>query len=96
MTKTRTHYSREFKIQAIELSKQRGNLTSVVAELNISYDNLKRWKKEYKSGLFDGSSAKIKNPEAAEITKLKKELYHMTMERDILKKAVSIFSKSDR
>jgi transposase-like protein len=31
-----------------------------------------------------------------ELARLKKELYEVTQERDILKKAVSIFSKSGR
>jgi transposase len=33
--------------------------------------------------------------EEAEVARLKKELANMTIERDILKKAVGIFSKSD-
>lgn len=96
MTREKKTYSREFKIKAVELSNQRGNLVSVVEELSVSYDNLKRWKKEYKDGRFNESAVKTKSPEAEEIARLKKELYNITMERDILKKAVSIFSKSDR
>ena len=33
--------------------------------------------------------------EEAEVARLRKELANMTIERDILKKAVGIFSKSD-
>ena len=33
--------------------------------------------------------------EKSEVARLKKELIEMRMERDILKKAVSIFSKND-
>jgi transposase len=46
MEKPRTHYSREFKIKAVELSNERGNVSQVAQELNVSYENLKRWKKE--------------------------------------------------
>ena len=42
------------------------------------------------------SKKKILSIEAQELKALKKELRDVTMERDILKKAVSIFSKSDQ
>lgn len=35
MKKTRTHYSNDFKLKAIELSKERGNVDQVAKELNI-------------------------------------------------------------
>jgi transposase len=88
-------YSLEFKVKAVELSNQRGSLSEVAQELNISPDNLKRWKQEYKAGKFTGS-VKIKSPEEQELIRLQKELAEVKLERDILKKAVGIFSKSDR
>lgn len=98
MRKERTHYSREFKIKAVELSNQRGSLTEVALELNISRDTLKRWKQDYKLGKFNtiNTDTKQRSKEEEEIIRLKKELYETKLERDILKKAVSIFSKSDR
>ena len=66
--------------------------------MSISKDNLKRWKKEYKEGKFNLLAGAIQktSKEAEELARLKKELYEVKLERDILKKAVSIFSKSDR
>jgi transposase len=98
MRKERTHYSRDFKIKAVELSNQRGSLTDVASELGISRDTLKRWKKDFKIGKFDSinGNVKVRSKEDEEILRLKKELYEIKLERDILKKAVSIFSKSDR
>lgn len=98
MKQSRQYYSKEFKIKAVELSNQRGNMTSVAKELGIKRDSLKRWKESYSSGkLLPGSvtdPGKAKHDE--ELSRLKKELYEVKLERDILKKAVSIFSKSDR
>jgi transposase len=97
-TKLRTQkrsYSLEIKTKAVELSNQRGSLSDVTQELNISSDNLKRWKKEYKEGKFSGI-IKIKTPEKQELIRLQKELADVKPERDILKKAVGIFSKSER
>jgi transposase len=98
MRKERTHYSRDFKIKAVELSNQRGSLTDVASELGISRDTFKRWQKDFKIGKFDSinGNVKVRSKEEEEILRLKKELYEIKLERDILKKAVSIFSKSDR
>jgi len=89
-------YSLEFKLKAVELSNQRGSLAAVAQELNISSDNLKRWKKEYNEGKFTDKPTQVKSPEEQEIIRLRKELADIKLERDILKKAVGIFSKNDR
>ena len=96
MEKQRTHYSREFKIKAVELSNQRANMAAVAQELNVTRDTIKRWKKEYNAGKFNADGLKSKSNEEEELRRLRKELYETRLERDILKKAVSIFSKSDR
>lgn len=96
MKREKKYYSKEFKLKAVELSNQRFDIVNVAKELNVSYDNLKRWKKEYKAGKLNVLEVKIKNPEQEEISRLRKELLDIKMERDILKKAVSIFSKNDR
>lgn len=94
--KRRKHYSREFKIKAVELSNQRGNLSEVAAELEVRDSTLRRWKKHYNSGKLNANGVKIKSKEELELQAVKKELYEIRLERDILKKAVSIFSKSDQ
>jgi transposase len=97
MERRSKHYSREFKIKAVELSNERGTVAQVAKELDISYENLKRWKKEYKAGKYHQEPGAVKsNPVDEELKQLRKELYETKLERDILKKAVGIFSKSDR
>ena len=98
MRKERTTYSQEFKIKAVELSNQRGSVNKAADELSISRESLRHWKREYKLGKFnpDGKVVKIRSEEQEELIRLKKELYEVKLERDILKKAVSIFSKNDR
>lgn len=46
-------------------------------------------------GAFPGNGNLKQTEEQKEIARLKKELRDAQMERDILKKAVSIFSRSD-
>ena len=99
MRKEKRHFDRAFKVMAVELCLS-GKPTSQVAEdLDIRADLLSRWKREYKQkreGSFTGHGKSSLTPEQAELAKLKKQLREAETERDILKKAVSIFSKSDR
>jgi transposase len=96
MERDRKHYSKEFRLKAVELSNERGALSSVAEELNIKRDTLKRWKKEFSLGKLTTQDVKVKSKEELELMRLRKELSDVKLERDILKKAVGIFSKSDR
>lgn len=98
MKKVNGHYSKEFKIKAVELSNQRGSIVSVAAELNIGKETLRYWKKSYNLGKLQNENVPLKliSPAQEELYRLKKELYETKLERDILKKALSIFSKSDK
>ena len=74
--------------------KQRVSVLLVAQELNISHETLKNWKKgRY---LVKGRSISLVKTKEEELIRLRKELYETKLERDILKKVVSIFSKSDR
>ncbi len=100
MKQVRSRYSKEFKIKAVELSTERGNIQSVADELNVYVETLRLWRKAYKEGKLvlseEDKVGKQKSKEELELAKLRKELYEVKLERDILKKAVGIFSKSDR
>ena len=78
------------------MSNARGSLVSVANELNVSSDNIKRWKKEFNQGKLTGKTTPVKSKEEEELIRLRKELADVKMERDILKKAVGIFSKNDK
>ena len=98
MTKQRQKYDREFKKKAVELSLARGNPREVTEELDIRAELLYRWRREYEkfeSNSFPGYGKPKMTDLEKENAQLKKELRDAKMERDILKKAVSIFSRSD-
>ena len=83
---------------AVELCFSGKPTNQVAEELGIRADLLSRWKREYKQkreGSFSGHGKPSLSPEQAEVARLKKQLREAEIERDILKKAVSIFSKSD-
>lgn len=99
MKETRKNYSKEFKQKAVELSNVRGNVQEISRELGIPAEFIYRWRKEQNlnpSLAFSGNGNKQLTEEQKELAKLKRELADVRMERDILKKAVSIFSVSDR
>ena len=99
MSKERKTYSKEFKQKAVELSNVRGNVQEIARELGIAAEYIYRWRKAQKLNpnlAFGGRGKAQLTPEQQELARLKKELADVQMERDILKKAVSIFSTSDR
>jgi len=98
MTQTRKKYDKEFKQKAVELSTARGNAAEIAEELGIKVDLLYRWRREYNEydkNSFPGQGKMKMTDQEREIARLKKELRDARMERDILKKAISIFSVSD-
>lgn len=95
----RTTYSKEFKIKAVELSEVRENVQEVARELGVSADLIYRWRRELQnkpSLAFSGKGIKQLTEEQKELERLRKELKDTKLENEILKKAVSIFSKSDQ
>lgn len=99
-SKPRRHYAPEFKSKAVELAKLRGNSTHVAQELGIRPELLHKWVSRARMQSNGQMDPLLGNPSAmtseqVEIRNLKEELEFARMERDILKKAVSIFSKNE-
>lgn len=98
MNTTRKVYDRDFKLNTVELSYTRENIKELAHELGLRAELIYRWRSELatKEGRsFPGNGRQNLSDEESEIVRLQKELADMRMERDILKKAVGIFSKSD-
>ncbi len=84
-------YDQEFKRQAIELAKNSEKPISHIADdLGLKPSTLYNWIK--KSKIDDKGQIVTDN----EITKLRKKLAETELERDILKKAMAIFSKQQK
>jgi transposase len=94
----RRKFDREYKRMVAELANTREDISALAAEMDLSPDLIYRWRREALANLsasFPGQGNKTMTEEQKEIARLKKELRDAQLERDILKKAVSIFSKSD-
>lgn len=99
MSKRKRNYSVEFKKKAVELSFARDSVTQVCRELDIPTSVLSRWRREcneYGNNSFPGRGKPKLRDEQREIAELKKKLRDSELKNQILKKAVSIFSESDR
>jgi transposase len=98
MINLRKQYSRDFKENAVKLSNERANVSELARELGVKASLLYRWRLELeKKGAesFPGNGKQFVTSEQEELISLRKELKRKNMELEILKKAVSIISKSD-
>jgi len=90
-------YTQEFKKEAVEYSLTSGKTIEEVArDPGISPHNLTRWRNQYRKRgelAFSGYGKENLTPREEENRRLKKELIDITQERDILKKALAIFTK---
>ena len=95
MGKPRKQYTTEFKIEAVRLYETSGKSASQIErELGIGKGNLWRWIRKYGSESDAGTPAPGgRTPEKERIRVLERENERLRQERDILKKAVAIFSQ---
>lgn len=95
MKKTRKKYSKQFKIDAVNLVLEQGfGVAEAARNLDIHENLLRKWKKEFKNNqqnAFQGSEALT--PEQEELRRLRKENAQLKMEKEILKKAAAFFAK---
>lgn len=87
----RRKFTNEFKLEAVKLAESGDRPVAQVArELDLNETTLYRWMNRY--GQRAGAG-RITPEEHEELIRLRRENKRLTMERDILKKAVGIFSK---
>ena len=89
-------YENDFKVMIVELLLSGQKARDLGEEYGLNENMIRRWKKEYQERLGDFAKRQELTAEQKEIRALKKALKDAELERDILKKAVSIFSKKDR
>lgn len=93
MVDSRRHFSDEFKREAVRLAYESGRrLVDVARELEVRPDLIRRWRRKFSGG----EPGRPPTAEEQEIRRLQKELSELREERDILKKALAIFSDRRR
>lgn len=91
----RRKFSREFKLEAVRLVKERGvSVAQAARDLDLHENVLRKWIREVSADpqqAFPGHGQM--KPEQLEIARLRKEVAKLKAERDILKKAAAFFAK---
>jgi len=97
MDNKKRQFTQEFKKEAVEYSlSSEKSVEEVARDLGISPHNLNRWRREYRKRgelAFPGHGKENLTPQEEKVRKLQKELNDIRQERDILKKALAIFTK---
>jgi len=100
MSVQRRRYDPDFKRNAVRLSEEPGRSVREVADnLGISTDLLYKWRSELRAKeelAFPGNGREGLTDQEKRIRELEKKLKDAEMERDILKKAVAIFSRAPK
>lgn len=95
MVAKRRSYTREFKIETVEtLTATDLSVSQLADDLDIHPNTLYKWVRQYgehPDEAFPGKGRQTS--EAEQIRQLQRENQRLRMERDILKKAMVIFSK---
>ena len=104
MASIRRDFTDEFKAEAVRLVTVEGHSARQVAkDLGIHESLLRRWRRKLEvrqaraAGVSpSGTVAASALVEQEEIRKLKRENERLRMERDVLKKAIAIFSETQK
>jgi transposase len=87
-------YDENFKRSAVELWLQGGrSVQQIAAELGISDQSLKKWKQKLASLPATGPGQRSAQQLEEEVRRLRRELQHVSRQRDILKKTLGILSE---
>lgn len=85
----RRKFSKEFKLESVNMVLGRGvSIAQVARDLGVNQNLISRWIREFRQGeqqAFPGHG--LQKPDDAEVTRLRREVAQLKMERDILKKA---------
>ena len=91
----RRAFSREFKVEAVKLVRDRGVAVAQASlDLEVAESVLRRWMRDLSSDpvqAFPGRGQM--KPEQQEIDRLRREVAKLKAERDILKKAAAYFAR---
>ena len=91
--RTRREFDQQFKQDAVDLVVNHGrSVASVARDLGIDQNSLHAWKKALAPDAGD-TTPPISAAENAELRKLRRALAVAEEERDILKKALAVFSR---
>lgn len=91
----RRKFSREYKLEAVRLVRDRGvGVAQAARDLDVHENVLRKWVRDFGADPVQSFSGNGNmKPEQLEIERLRREVTKLKAERDILKKAAAYFAK---
>ena len=90
----RRSFTPEFKAEAVRLVREGSkSLPQVAKDLDLTESALRNWVNEVDSSEGKAPADALTGAEREELVRLRKEVRHLEMERDFLKKAAAFFAK---
>ena len=94
--KTKRRFTAEYKAGAVQLVLGEGrSATSVAKSLGLKPNSVQRWVQQARVDRGQGRADQLTTDEKVELTKLRKEVRELRLEREILKKAAVFFAKEN-
>lgn len=87
-------FTEEFKLTIVELAESGRPTKELAEEYGVSKTTINAWRRKFKRN-GNGKITQELSADQKRIRELEKKLRDAELERDILKKAVAIFSKRD-
>jgi len=92
----RRAFTKEFKAQTVRLVQDSGKSIGVIArELDLGESVLRNWLRQAEIDGGRGRPGALTTDEREELTRLRRDVRTLRMERDILKKATAFFAKEN-
>src|SRR5689334_20806465 len=90
----RRSFTPEFRADAVRLVREGSkSLPQVAKDLDLTESALRNWVREADGGKGKSPAGPLTAEERDELVRLRKEVRHLEMERDFLKKAAAFFAK---
>ncbi len=97
MGRKRRSFSKEFKAETVALVRMsEKSVGRIGADLGISESLLRRWVHRADVDAGNGRPEEVTSEEKQEISRLRREVRELRMEREILKKAAVFFAKESQ
>ena len=92
--RTRRKFTAEQRAAAVKIVETSGKpIAQIAREMDLSTTALRNWVKQAETDKAKDPNGPLTSAERAEITRLRRELKRVTMERDFLKRAAAYFAK---
>ena len=92
--RNRRTFTKEFKVQAVDLAEQMGSNNEAAERLGVRPDNIRLWRRQLGRGLEGDSRTPVQAmADSEEIKRLRKQVSDLEKTNYILKKAAAFFSQ---